>query len=120
MDLLLENKKNRIILKKISLIGQGLVTGIGKTVLQIKYITKLLDKKLVIYYFITCQFILLQLTDFFKLSIFIRVILSAVLVNYVLAIMHIISYLNVYVHVHIFFSPSSTDPVYAYRKLNLF
>ena len=42
------------------------VTGIGKTVLQIKYITKLLDKKFVIYYFITCQFILLQLTDFFN------------------------------------------------------
>ena len=47
-------------------------------------------------------------------------IISAVLVNYVLAIMHIISYFNVYVHVHIFFSPSSTDPVYAYQKLNLF
>ena len=46
-------------------------------------------------------------------------IISAVSVNYVLAIMHIISYFNVYVHVHIFFSPSSTDPVYAYQKLNV-
>ena len=34
--------------------------------IQIKYITKLLDKKFVIYYFITCQFILLQLTNFFN------------------------------------------------------
>ena len=45
-------------------IGES-VTGIGKTVLQI-YIAKLLDKKFVVYYFITCQLILLQLTHFFN------------------------------------------------------
>ena len=40
------------------------------------YIAKLLDEKFfVVYYFVACQFILLQLTDF-KLSICIRVIIK--------------------------------------------
>ena len=69
------------------------VTGIGKTVLQIKLYYYAFKQEICHLLFIDCQFILLQLTDFlyFKLSIFIRVIISAIL-----AVMHIISYFNIF------------------------
>ena len=89
------------------------VTGIGKTVLQIKFYCLTFRQEIYRLLFYACQFILLQLTDFlyFKLSIIIHTSDNKC---------HISFHILMYMCMHTLFSPSSTDPVYASQRLNLF